>query len=386
MALIPGTRLGPYDIVALLGVGGMGEVYRATDTNLKRQVAIKVLPTAVAADSDRLARFQREAEVLAALNHPNIAQIFGIEKADGTIALVMELVEGPTLADRIAQGAIPLADALPIAKQIAEALEAAHEAGIIHRDLKPANIKVREDGTVKVLDFGLAKAMESPASSDHAMNSPTISLHATQAGMILGTAAYMAPEQARGSVVDKRADLWAFGVVLYEMLTGTRLFDGATISDTLAAVLTKEPDWTTLPANTPAPVRKLLRRCLEKDRKRRLDSASAARLEIDDALTAPAGDTAPAGAAPLASRGSRLWMLVAAAALLAAAGLAVPAARYLREAPPDAPPETRVDIVTPAGGDPLSFALSPDGRQLVFVASGDGASRLWLRSLSTTTA
>ncbi len=387
MALIPGTRLGPYDIVALLGVGGMGEVYRTTDTNLKRQVAIKVLPTAVAADSDRLARFQREAEVLAALNHPNIAQIFGIEKADGTIALVMELVEGPTLADRIAQGAIPLADALPIAKQIAEALEAAHEAGIIHRDLKPANIKVREDGTVKVLDFGLAKAMESPASSDHAMNSPTISLHATQAGMILGTAAYMAPEQARGSVVDKRADLWAFGVVLYEMLTGTRLFDGATISDTLAAVLTKEPDWTTLPANTPAPVRKLLRRCLEKDRKRRLDSASAARLEIDDALTAPAADPSPAGAAASSSaRGSRLWMLVAAVAVLAAAGLAVPAVRHLREVPPDAPPETRLEITTPAGGDPLSFALSPDGRQLVFVASGDGASRLWLRSLSTTTA
>ena len=231
-------RLGPYEIVALLGVGGMGEVYRATDINLKRQVAVKVLLTSVAVDADRLARFQREAEVLAALNHPNIAHIFGLEKADGTFALVMELVEGPTLADRIAQGPIALAEALPIAKQIAEALEAAHEHGIIHRDLKPANIKVREDGTVKVLDFGLAKAMDpAGASSANANNSPTISIHATQAGVILGTAAYMSPEQARGATVDKRADLWAFGVVLCVMVNGTRQFDGATVSDTLASVL-----------------------------------------------------------------------------------------------------------------------------------------------------
>ncbi len=204
MSLSPGARLGPYEIVSALGVGGMGEVFRATDTNLKRQVAIKVLPASVAADADRLARFQREAEVLAALNHPHIAQIYGLETSGATLALVMELVEGPTLADRIAQGAIPLDEALPIATQIAEALEAAHEQGIIHRDLKPANIKVRPDGTVKVLDFGLAKAMEpTGASSDHAMNSPTISLHATQAGMILGTAAYMSPEQAAGKPVDK---------------------------------------------------------------------------------------------------------------------------------------------------------------------------------------
>ncbi len=388
MPLSFGTRLGPFEILSSLGEGGMGAVYRAHDAKLHRDVAIKVLLPAVANDPDRRARFSREAQVLASLNHPNIAAIYGLEESEGTLALVMELVEGPTLADRIAQGAIPLADALPIAQQIAEALEAAHEQGIIHRDLKPANIKVRPDGVVKVLDFGLAKAMDpAGASSDHAMNSPTISLHATQAGMILGTAAYMAPEQARGNAVDKRADLWSFGVVLYEMLTGTRLFEGTTISDTLAAVLRAEPDWTRLPAETPASMRKLLRRCLEKDRKRRLDSASAARLEIDDALTAPAADPSPAGAAASSSaRGSRLWMLVAAVAVLGMAGLAVPAVRYLREAPPDAPPETRVDLVTPAGGDPLAFALSPDGRQIVFVAAGDGASRLWLRSLSTTTA
>ncbi len=387
MTLSPGSRLGPYEILSALGVGGMGEVYRAHDAKLHRDVAIKVLLPAVANDPDRRARFSREAQVLASLNHPNIAAIYGLEESEGTLALVMELVEGPTLADRIAQGAIPLADALPIAKQIAEALEAAHEAGIIHRDLKPANIKVREDGTVKVLDFGLAKAMESPASSDHAMNSPTISLHATQAGMILGTAAYMSPEQASGKPVDKRSDLWAFGVVLLEMLTGRRVFDGETVSHVLAAVLKTEPDWTRLPADTPVSIRTLLRRCLEKDRRQRLPDAAMARLEIDDALTAPAADPSPAGAAASSSaRGSRLWMLVAAVAVLGMVALAVPMVRQLREAPPDAPPETRVEITTPAGGDPLSFALSPDGRQLVFVAAGDGASRLWLRSLSTTTA
>ncbi len=399
MTLSPGARLGPYEVTAQIGVGGMGEVFRATDTNLKRQVAIKVLPASVAADADRLARFQREAEVLAALNHPNIAAIYGLEKSGATLALVMELVEGPTLADLIAHAAsrtpqaagLALDVVLPIAKQIAEALEAAHEQGIIHRDLKPANIKVRPDGVVKVLDFGLAKAMDQDLKASGPQdlgNSPTLSLHATQAGMILGTAAYMSPEQARGHAVDKRADLWSFGVVLHEMLTGTRLFEGTTISDTLAAVLRAEPDWTRLPAETPASMRKLLRRCLEKDRKRRLDSASAARLEIDDALTAPAADTSTIGAAPSPSsvRSTRLAWVVAAVAVLGAAALAVPAVRHLREAPPDAPPETRVDLVTPAGGDPLAFALSPDGRQLVFVASGDGASRLWLRSLSTTTA
>ena len=232
----------------------MGEVYQATDTNLKRSVAIKVLPASVAGDADRLARFQREAEVLAALNHPNIAQIHGLEKSAGTIALVMELVEGPTLADRIAQGAIPVDEALPIAKQIAEALEAAHEQGIIHRDLKPANVKVRPDGTVKVLDFGLAKALEPASAMSPGMSqAPTITTPAmTQAGMILGTAAYMSPEQAKGRSVDKRSDVWAFGAVLYERLSGKRAFDGEDMTDVLGAVVRLEPDWDVLPLDTPA--------------------------------------------------------------------------------------------------------------------------------------
>jgi eukaryotic-like serine/threonine-protein kinase len=300
VSLTPGTRIGPYEIGTQIGVGGMGEVYRATDTNLKRAVAIKVLPGAVAADVDRLARFQREAEVLASLNHPNIAQIHGLEKSDGTTALVMELVEGPTLADRIAEGPIPIDDALLSAKQIAEALEAAHEQGIIHRDLKPGNIKVRSDGTVKVLDFGLAKAMEpTSAMSASASMPPTITTPAmTQAGMILGTAGYMSPEQARGTAVDKRADVWAFGVVLWEMLTGKRLFEGATVSDTLAAVLKTEPGWNALGPATPTAIRRLLRRCLEKDRKQRLDSAAAARLEIEEALTAPSAVEGAAVPAP----------------------------------------------------------------------------------------
>src|SRR5262245_43787390 len=249
MALSPGTRLGSYAVTAQIGVGGMGEVYKATDTNLKRAVAIKVLPTSVASDAERLARFKREAEVLAALNHPNIAAIYGLERSAGITALVMELIEGPTLADRIAQGAIPIDEALPIATQIAEALEAAHERGIIHRDLKPANVKVRPDGVVKVLDFGLAKAMEpAGAMSPNASTSPTITSPAmTGVGMILGTAAYMGPEQARGRRVDHRADVWAFGCVLFEILTGRRAFLGQTATETLAAVLERQPDWHALP-------------------------------------------------------------------------------------------------------------------------------------------
>ena len=264
MPLSPGGRLGHYDVTALIGEGGMGQVYRATDTQLGRDVALKILPDAFAADPDRLARFQREAQVLASLNHPNIAQIHGIEKSEDTQALVLELVEGPTLADRIAKGPIPLDEALPIAKQIAEALEAAHEAGVIHRDLKPANIKVREDGTVKVLDFGLAKALDTTREGDPSQ-SPTLTAAATQMGVIMGTAAYMSPEQARGKPVDRRADIWAFGCVLFEMLTGRRAFEGSDVSDTLAAVLRTEPNWRVLPLGTPTPIRRLLRRCLQRD-------------------------------------------------------------------------------------------------------------------------
>ena len=241
MALAVGSRLGHYDVTALIGEGGMGQVYRATDTTLDRDVALKVLPDAFTADSDRLARFEREAKVLASLNHPNVGAIYGLEKSGDTRALVLELIEGPTLADRIKRGPIPLDEALPIAKQIAEALEAAHEAGVIHhRDLKPANIKVRDDGTVKVLDFGLAKALDPHPEGDPSQ-SPTLTAAATQMGVIMGTAAYMSPEQARGSTVDSRADIWSFGVVLFEMLTGKQLFTGATVSDTLAAVLRARP-------------------------------------------------------------------------------------------------------------------------------------------------
>ena len=392
MSLAPGTRIGPYEVAGPLGAGGMGEVYRATDTKLKRQVAIKILPPSLAADADRLARFQREAEVLASLNHPHIAAIYGLEESSDLTALVMELVEGDDLSQRIARGAIPLDEALPIAKQIAEALEAAHEQGIIHRDLKPANIKVRADGTVKVLDFGLAKALDpAAASSPEAMNSPTITSPAmTQAGMILGTAAYMAPEQARGTAVDRRADVWAFGAVLYEMLTAKRLFAGATMSDTIAAVLTREPEWTALPTGTPPPIRKLLRRCLEKDRKRRLTDAGAARLEIDDALTAsptPEATVASGAPATTASPRGRLPLIAALTAVTALAiALGIPTLRHLREAPPPTPPEMRVEITTPSTDAPLQFALSPDGRSLVFVASGGGLPRLWLRPLDQTEA
>ena len=361
----------------------MGEVYRATDTKLKRQVAIKILPPSLVADHDRLARFQREAEVLASLNHPNIAAIYGLEESAGVTALVMELVEGDELSQRIARGAIPLDEALPIATQIAEALEAAHEQGIIHRDLKPANIKVRSDGTVKVLDFGLAKAMDPPAGSSPQMSqSPTLSLHATQAGIILGTAAYMAPEQARGKTVDKRADIWAFGAVLFEMLTGTRAFGGEDLTVTLARVVEREPDFDALPSSVPPRVAQALRVCLRKDPKQRVGDIRDVRLALEGAFESAAPQTTPLATAS-ASRGRLPWMAALAVSAALIAALAVPALRYMRQT---LPPETRVDIVTPATDQPTDFALSPDGRQIVFVASGDGASRLWLRSLATTTA
>ena len=292
MALTPGTRLGPYEILSSLGAGGMGEVYRARDGTLQRDVALKILPESFATDPERLARFRREAQVLASLNHPHIGAIYGFEESTGTHALVLELVEGPTLADRIAQGAVPVDDALPIARQIAEALEAAHEQGIIHRDLKPANIKLRPDGTVKVLDFGLAKltAPTSPAGSAASVSlSPTITSPAmmTGVGVLLGTAAYMSPEQAKGREADKRSDIWAFGAVLYEMLTGRRAFEGEDLSDTFANVLKGDPDWSRMPEDTPSQIRTLLRRSLEKDRKHRLSDIADARLEIEDASGMP---------------------------------------------------------------------------------------------------
>ena len=293
MPLSPGTRIGPYEIRSALGAGGMGEVFRARDTKLNRDVAIKVLPDVFAHDPERLTRFRREAQVLAALNHPNIAHIHGFEDSNGIPALVMELVEGPTLAERIVQGPIPLPEALPIAKQIAEALAAAHEQGIIHRDLKPANVKVREDATVKVLDFGLAKLMAAEASgvgAGHVTQSPTVtSPAATLAGVILGTAAYMSPEQAKGRTADKRSDVWAFGAVFYEMLTGQRPFAGEDISDTLASVLKSEPDWKALPSDVAPHLRMLIERCLTKDRRQRIADISTALFVMSEAanLTSP---------------------------------------------------------------------------------------------------
>ncbi len=382
MSLSAGTRLGPYEILAPLGAGGMGEVFRARDPKLNRDVALKVLPELLAHDPDRLARFQREAQLLASLNHPNIAHIHGLEDANGIRALVMELVEGPTLADRIAQGPIALDEALAIARQIAEALEAAHEQGIIHRDLKPANIKVRDDGIVKVLDFGLAKALDpAGASNANAAMSPTLSMHATQAGIILGTAAYMSPEQARGKVVDKRADIWAFGCVLYEMLTGARPFAGDEVSDTLAAVLRQDIDWTALPASTPASVRRLIARCLDRDVRRRLRDIGEARIVLDDPAAPARGDAG--GVAALRSQ-HPLWQRAIPVVLSAiVAGALVGTAWYLSLRPSTPLAVTRLPFTLPEGqAFPNTIrsmvAISPDGAQMVYSANA----RLYLRSMS----
>jgi serine/threonine-protein kinase len=388
MALTAGTRIGPYEITGTLGAGGMGEVYRARDTRLKREVALKVLPDTFASDSDRLARFQREAELLASLNHPHIAAIHGLEESNGIRALVMELVEGPTLADRIEQGSIPVDEALPIAKQIAEALEAAHEQDIIHRDLKPANVKVRPDGTVKVLDFGLAKALDPGAASPpsaNLTNSPTITSPAmmTGVGVLLGTAAYMSPEQARGKAVDKRTDVWAFGCVLYEMLTGKRAFGSEDLSNTLAAVLRDEPDWRLLPADTPAAVRRLLRRCLRKDVKERLHDISDARIEIDEALAAQIDEPGQITRMMLPSAWRRVathasTALVASAVVGAVVWLAlrpvIPPLRVLRFT--ITPPSVAALTISGSGRD---LAITPDGTRVVYV--GANGSALFVRAL-----
>ena len=400
-------RLGPYEIVSAIGAGGMGEVYRATDSNLKRSVAIKVLPAAVAGDADRLTRFQREAEVLAALNHPNIAAIYGLEKTPDLIALVMELVEGEDLSEIIARhgrtapaaagpgqsatlrqgrpdqsrgtsrGGMSIEDALPIARQIADALDAAHEQGIIHRDLKPANIKVRADGTVKVLDFGLAKAMDpAGASNADAMNSPTLTGRATQMGMILGTAAYMAPEQARGRPVDKRADIWALGVVLYEILSGRRAFEGDDISMTLASVLKEDVRWDALPNDLPPPLHRLLRRCLEKDPRKRLRDIGEARLVLEDPS---ALEPAPTSSSPAAAPPRPWWRrAIPLAAAAAAASIATGAAMWL--ARPGAPARVVSRFTIPYGEGQeraltsrTGLAISPDGTRLAYVANRPSA-------------
>jgi len=395
--LNPGSKLGPYEIVSPLGAGGMGEVYRARDTKLGREVALKVLPQAFAQDAERMARFEREAQMLAAVNHPNMAAIYGVEESTAVRALVMELVAGPTLAGRIAQGPIAIEEALPIAKQIAEALEYAHERGIIHRDLKPANIKITSDGAVKILDFGLAKALAPEASGTNLANSPTISIAATQAGVILGTAAYMSPEQAKGKSVDRRADIWAFGCVLYEMLTGKKAFDGETVSDVLAAVIMKDPDWSAVTESTPASIRQLLGRCLEKDSKRRLQAIGEARIAIEETssrVNVGAGLAPPETAqraAPLQSAWRRALPWVVAGALAIVAGLL--AIGYIARAPRTT--SAVVAQILPPAGESFAFAgqkagppvLSPDGKKLAFAALGsEGKEQLWVRPLDSATA
>src|SRR5271170_2972253 len=315
--LTTGDRLGSFEILNALGAGGMGEVYRAGDVKLGRDVALKVLPEAFARDDERMARFQREAKVLASLNHHNIATVHGLEDSGSMHALVMELIAGPTLAERIGSGPIPIGEALPIARQMCDALEYAHERGIVHRDLKPANVKVTSDDAVKVLDFGLAKAIEGDAASIDISTSPTMSRMATQAGVLLGTAAYMSPEQAKGKAVDRRADIWAFGCVLYEMLTGKQTFTGETVTDTLAGVIREQPDWSQLPAATPIRVRVLLQRCLQKDPKQRLRDIGDARISLDEVLSGAPDSSLTAAAGIPAPRWRRAlpWALFGATAL-----------------------------------------------------------------------
>jgi serine/threonine protein kinase len=372
------------EVLAVIGRGGMGEVYRARDTKLKRDVAIKTLPDEFSHDADRLSRFQREAEVLASLNHPNIAAIYDLQEAEGARFLVLELVEGETLAERIARGPIPIDEALQIAKSICEALEAAHEQGIVHRDLKPANIKITPDGKVKVLDFGLARVMSGNASTATVSNSPTL-VSGSMAGAIIGTAAYMSPEQAEGLNADSRSDVFSFGCVLYEMLTGRQLFQGDSAAKILSGVLIGQPDFTALPPKLNPRLHDLLRRCLEKNPKRRWQAVGDLRAELETIAAAPYIKDAAVSAAP---RRPVAWIVTSAAATVIAALLAIPALKHLWEVPPT-PPEVRTDITAAQTSDLLSsisFALSPDGKQIVYVAAGDGPQRLWVRPLDKTMA
>ena len=379
-----GAKLGTYEVTSHIGSGGMGDVYQAHDTKLDRDVAIKVLPEQFARDSERLARFQREAKLLAALNHPNIAAIYGLEQSGDTHYLVMELVPGQTLRERVAgQRAVPVEEALTIAKQIAEALEAAHgsEKGIIQRDLKPANVKVTPEGRVKVLDFGLAKAFAAEQSTEDMANSPTLSAAPTMQGVIMGTAAYMSPEQARGKTVTKAADIWAFGAVLYELLTGRAAFEGEDVTEILAAVVKSEPDWKRLPEATPPAIRTLLRRCLRKDRRQRLQDAASLRIEIEDALSG-------AATAEPAARASTSWRNLAwgAAAMFLLSTLALGAVLLLRTPEPVLP--LQATLLPPENHDffftfAFNFAISPDGTKIAFVTGGNRM--LWVRPLDSTT-
>ena len=384
MPITSGTRLGSYEIVTQIGAGGMGEVYEARDTKLGRNVAIKVLPAAFVNDPDRLSRFQREARMLAALNHSNIATIHGLEHSDGAHFLIMELVSGETLAERIKrEGAVPIKEALKIAVQIAEALEAAHEKGIIHRDLKPANVKVTTEGTLKVLDFGLAKAFAGDAGDSNPSQSPTLSAVATMQGVLLGTAAYMSPEQARGKAVDKRTDIWAFGCVLYELLTGKQAFHGEGTTDILAAVVRAEPDWSKLPLSTPAQIRTLLKRCLQKEKRLRMQSAGDARIEIEEALTAPTIVVATS------TRRLSSWRQAVALALGALAFLGIGGIAVWNLKPSSPLPVIRTVINLPAGQQLAGLengpavALSPDGSHLAYVARLGDTQQLYLRAMDS---
>ena len=386
MPLTPGTKIGAYDVTGTLGVGGMGEVHRARDATLERDVALKVLPEAFTTDPDRQARFEREARVLASLNHPNIAQIYGIEETTGGArALVLELVEGPTLADRLEQGPIPLEEVLSIARQIALALQAAHESGVVHRDLKPANIKVREDGTVKVLDFGLAKALDpAPAPGADPSQSATLTASVTRmgGGLIMGTPAYMSPEQAEGQPADTRGDLWSFGVVLYEMLAGQRLFAGETVAQVLARVIDRDLDLSALPPSTPAPVTRLLRRCLERDQRRRMRDAGEAISDLEAAHTPEAAPTGGGGAAAASPPPGWRQRIAWAGAGLAIGGIAAAAALWTLAPSPSLPAVRRLslDLSSPMARG-TTFALSPDGSTLAYVGRAGRSRQLMVRRL-----
>jgi Tol biopolymer transport system component len=382
-----GTNLAHYRITSHLGTGGMGEVYQATDSRLGRNVAIKLLPEALNHDSDRAARFEREAQVLAALNHPNIASIYGVEESTGRKFLILEFVDGETLAAKIRRGPIPVVEAIGIAIQITQAMEAAHEKGIVHRDLKPANIKITSEGNVKVLDFGLAKAFESESATSSLSDSPTLSMTATRQGVILGTAAYMSPEQAKARAVDRRADIFAFGAVLYEMLTGRPAFEGEDTTDILSSILKTEPDWSRLPADVPPAIRGLLKLCLQKDPRKRRQTATDVKIDIEHALSQPA--IAAIAAAPMRKSHERAAFITAGVALIAVAGLLT--AAYFAPSPPPAL-VSRFSVTLPPGANLAGTAaspfptVSPDGRYIVYAAKSAGALRLWLRPINSLTA